>query len=63
MISNPLSLVEALRPASDELAAQVEQYLAADGNIEAAEPIGYKPCPSPTAIRCRRRRSRLFGVG
>ncbi|OPB02362.1 hypothetical protein [Pseudomonas synxantha] len=45
MISNHLSLVEALRPASDELAAQVEQYLAAGGNIEVAEPIGYKPKP------------------
>lgn len=45
MISNNLSLVEALRPASDELAAQVEQYLAAGGKIEVAEPIGYKPKP------------------
>lgn len=45
MISNHLSLVEALRPASDELAAQVEQYLAAGGTIEVAEPIGYKPRP------------------
>lgn len=45
MISNHLSLVEALRPASDELAAQVEQYLAAGGKIEVAEPIGYKPKP------------------
>ncbi len=31
MISNHLSLVEALRPASDELAAAVDQYLAAGG--------------------------------
>ncbi|WP_428556076.1 hypothetical protein [Pseudomonas edaphica] len=45
MISNHLSLVEALRPASDELAAQVEQYLAAGGQIEEAAPIGYKPKP------------------
>lgn len=45
MISNNLSLVEALRPASEELAAQVEQYLAAGGKIEVAEPIGYKPKP------------------
>lgn len=45
MISNHLSLVEALRPASDELAAQVEQYLAAGGKIDVAEPIGYKPKP------------------
>ncbi|WP_256353706.1 MULTISPECIES: hypothetical protein [Pseudomonas] len=41
MISNHLSLVEALRPASDELAAAVDQYLAAGGKIEVAEPIGY----------------------
>ena len=45
MISNHLSLVEALRPASAELASQVEQYLAAGGKIEEAEPIGYKPKP------------------
>ncbi|PRA33771.1 hypothetical protein [Pseudomonas poae] len=45
MISNHLSLVDALRPASDELAAQVEQYLADGGKIEVAEPIGYKPKP------------------
>lgn len=45
MISNHLSMVEALRPASNELAAAVEQYLAAGGKIEEAEPIGYKPKP------------------
>jgi hypothetical protein len=45
MISNHLSLVEQLRPVSDELAAQVEQYLAAGGQIEEAAPIGYKPKP------------------
>lgn len=45
MISNLLSMVEALRPASNELAAAVEQYLAAGGKIEEAEPIGYKPKP------------------
>lgn len=45
MISNHLSMVEQLRPASDELAAAVEQYLAAGGRIEVAEPIGYKPKP------------------
>ncbi|MFJ7792286.1 hypothetical protein [Pseudomonas sp. NPDC096950] len=45
MISNHLSMVEALRPASDELAAQVAQYLAAGGHIEEAAPIGYKPKP------------------
>ena len=45
MISNHLSMVEALRPKSNELAAQVDQYLAAGGKIEEAEPIGYKPKP------------------
>ena len=45
MISNNLSLVEALRPASDELAAAVDQYLAAGGKIEVAEPYHYKPKP------------------
>jgi len=45
MISNHLSLVEALRPASEDLAARMEQFLAAGGKIEVAEPIGYKPKP------------------
>ncbi|KAA0995494.1 hypothetical protein FQ192_10675 [Pseudomonas sp. ANT_J12] len=45
MISNHLSMVEAMRPASDELAAKVAQYLAAGGHIEEAAPIGYKPKP------------------
>lgn len=45
MISNHLSLVEALRAKSNELAAQVDKYLAAGGKIEEAEPIGYKPKP------------------
>ncbi|WLG54041.1 hypothetical protein PSH77_15200 [Pseudomonas extremorientalis] len=45
MISNHLSLVEALRPASDELAAQVEQYLAAGGRIEEGPASGYIPKP------------------
>ncbi|MDR0189399.1 hypothetical protein RCO22_10660 [Pseudomonas yamanorum] len=45
MISNHLGLVEALRPASDELAAQVAQFLASGGQIEEAAPIGYKPKP------------------
>lgn len=43
MISNHLSLVAALRPASDELTAAVDQYLAAGGKIEVAEPYHYKP--------------------
>jgi transposase len=45
MISNHLSLVEALRPASDELAAAVDQYLVSGGKIEVAEPYHYKPKP------------------
>ncbi|WP_434695212.1 hypothetical protein J3P89_18355 [Pseudomonas sp. Z1-14] len=45
MISNHLSMVEALRPEREKLAAQAEQYLAAGGKIEEAEPIGYKPKP------------------
>ena len=45
MISNHLSMVEALRPASDALAAQIAQYLAHGGQIEEAAPIGYKPKP------------------
>ena len=45
MISNHLSLVEALRPASDELAAQVAEFVAAGGKIEVAEPYHYKPKP------------------
>ncbi|SEB98876.1 hypothetical protein SAMN05216205_1169 [Pseudomonas mohnii] len=45
MISNHLSLVEQLRPRSSELADQVEQYLAAGGKIEEAEPYNYKPKP------------------
>ncbi|WP_409303007.1 hypothetical protein [Pseudomonas sp. KCJK8993] len=45
MISNHLSLVEQQRPISNELAAQVEQYLAAGGKIEEAQPFNYKPKP------------------
>ena len=45
MISNHLSMVEALRPKSNELAAQVDQYLAAGGKIEEAEPYNYRPKP------------------
>ena len=44
MISNHLSMVEALRPASNELAAAVEQYLAAGGKIDVAKP---PPPPKP----------------
>ncbi|MNF78420.1 hypothetical protein D3C84_606050 [compost metagenome] len=45
MISNHLSLVEALRPISNELTAQVEKYLASGGKIEEAAPYNYKPKP------------------
>ncbi|WP_300747225.1 hypothetical protein [Pseudomonas sp.] len=44
MISNHLSLIEELRPASNELATQIKQYLAAGGKIEVAEP---PPPPKP----------------
>ena len=44
MISNHLSLVEAQRPAADELAAQVAEFVAAGGEIEVAEPL---PPPKP----------------
>ncbi|WP_095184969.1 hypothetical protein [Pseudomonas sp. Irchel 3H9] len=44
MISNHLSLVEALRPASDELATQVAEFVAAGGEIEKIEP---PPPPKP----------------
>ena len=45
MISNHLGMVEALRPASNELAAAVEQFLAAGGNIaQLPNPPG-KPIP------------------
>ncbi|WEX18923.1 hypothetical protein P2T68_16900 [Pseudomonas sp. G11] len=45
MISILQNEVARLRPAANELAAQVDQYLAAGGKIEVAEPIGYKPKP------------------
>jgi len=44
MISNHRNLVEALRPASDELAAQVAEFVAAGGEIEEIEPA---PPPKP----------------
>jgi transposase len=44
MISNHRNLVEALRPASDELAAQVAEFVAAGGEIEEIEP---PPPPTP----------------
>lgn len=44
MISNHLGMVEALRPASNELAAAVEQFLAAGGQIDVAKP---PPPPKP----------------
>ncbi|MGU9821089.1 hypothetical protein [Pseudomonas sp. LF090] len=44
MISNHLSMVEQLRTFSDELAAQVAEFVAAGGKIEIAEP---PPPPKP----------------
>lgn len=44
MISNHLSMIEELRPASDELAAQVAEFVAAGGEIEEIEP---PPPPTP----------------
>lgn len=45
MISNHLSLVEALRPKSNELADQIAEFVAAGGKIEVAKPYHYKPKP------------------
>lgn len=45
MISNHLSLVENLRPASEDIAAKVAQFLATGGKIDEAPPLGYKPKP------------------
>lgn len=36
MISNHLSMIEELRPVSDELAAQIAEFVAAGGEIEVA---------------------------
>ncbi len=44
MISNHLGMVEALRPASDELSAQIAEFVAAGGKIEVVEP---PPPPKP----------------
>ncbi|WP_315336248.1 hypothetical protein [Pseudomonas grimontii] len=44
MISNHLSMIEELRPTSDELAAQVAEFVAAGGEIEEVEP---PPPPKP----------------
>jgi hypothetical protein len=44
MISNHLSMIEELRPVSDELAAQIAEFVAAGGEIEVAEP---PPPPKP----------------
>ena len=44
MISNNLSLVEALRPASDELSARIAEFVAAGGKIDVVEP---PPPPKP----------------
>ena len=45
MISNHLSLVEALRPKANELAAQVAEFVAAGGRIEEGPASGYIPKP------------------
>lgn len=45
MISNHLSMIEELRPTSDELAAQVAEYLASGGQIEEGPASGYIPKP------------------
>lgn len=45
MISNNLSLVEAMRPKSNELADQIAEFVAAGGHIEEAAPYNYKPKP------------------
>lgn len=44
MISNHLSLVEALRPKSSELADQIAEFIAAGGKIDVAKP---PPPPKP----------------
>ena len=62
MISNHLSMIEELRPASDELAAQVAEFVAAGGEIEIAEPppppkpVVYVPQMPPTPTPFVRRR-------
>jgi len=45
MISILQNEVERLRPASNELAAQVAEFVAAGGEIEEAAPYNYKPKP------------------
>ena len=45
MISILRNEVERLRPAHDELAAQMAAFLAAGGEIEEAAPFNYKPKP------------------
>ncbi|MBJ2228538.1 hypothetical protein JFT67_05715 [Pseudomonas simiae] len=45
MISILQNEVERLRPASNELAAQVAEFVAAGGEIEEAPPYNYKPKP------------------
>ncbi len=45
MISILRNEVERLRPAHDELAAQMAEFVASGGEIEVAPPTGYKPKP------------------
>lgn len=62
MISNHLSLVEALRPKSNELADQVAEFVAAGGKIDVAKPppppkpVVYIPQESPAPKPFVRRR-------
>lgn len=63
MISNHLSMIEELRPASDELAAQVAEFVAAGGEIEEIEPpppptpVVYVPAEQPAPKPFVRRKS------
>ena len=62
MISNHSTIIEALRPAADALAAQVAQYLASGGHIKPGESPAMNPLPptrsdkiDPETILKRRR--------
>ncbi len=51
MISNHLGMVEALRPASNELAEAVEQFLAAGGTVAQLPSPPRKPLPPPRSTK------------
>lgn len=63
MISNHLSMIAELRPASDELASQVAEFVAAGGEIEVFEPppplkpVVYVPQEPPAPKPFVRRRT------